>query len=204
MAGSECLRVVSARSSQHGDYSVTLNLAPSRHPFFGGRSVPSLRAMDPLAIEKPLDGSGGTAIPNSISSIEDWLLPAERAQQDEAIPRLHSEDKPSCDGPSNRADAGMGSLVLTFLGMLFAGFIGFVSEIRPPDPNLLDRGYDEALGTRTFSHSSSTPLNSLGKPAAIAGRSKYATDAVRARVEYVDEPSRTSRQAKAIGGVHVD
>jgi hypothetical protein len=98
----------------------------------------------------------------------------------------------------------MGSLVLTFLGMLFAGFIGFVSEIRPPDPNLLDRGYDEALGTRTFSHSSSTPLNSLGKPAAIAGRSKYATDAVRARVEYVDEPSRTSRQAKAIGGVHVD
>jgi len=83
----------------------------------------------------------------------------------------------SPDAPSNRWDVPVRSFVLAFVGLLCATVIGFVSEVRPLNPDSPDYGYDEALGTESSSPSSAT-LESICScdSAASAGASKDALD----------------------------
>src|SRR5208282_5187978 len=172
--------------------------------------MPTLRPMDPIAIEKQLESSDAPVVLISVSTIDDGLLPGEKLHQDEALARLHRQERSTklpSDTPSNRSDVRVRSFVLAFVGMLCATFIGFVSEIRPLDPNSPDRVYDEAPGTQTSSLSSADfPMNSSDDGAAIVRGEKGGPDGrrVRATVGCVDALSTANLHAKTIGGDHVD
>jgi hypothetical protein len=79
---------------------------------------------------------------------------------------------------SDTSDVRLRSFALSFLGLLCAMAIGFVSEIRPLRPDSPDYGYDESLGTETSSLSSANlPANgSDGSRATVGGRSKDSLD----------------------------
>jgi hypothetical protein len=96
------------------------------------------------------------------------------------------------------------SFALPFVGVLCAIVIGFLSEIRPLNPNSPDYGYDKALGTQTSSASFMSNCDDDG--AAIAGASKDGLDrlGVRAIVAHVAASSTAELHAKAIRGNHVE
>jgi hypothetical protein len=111
------------------------------------------------------------------------------------------------DAPMDTSEIRLRSFALAVVGMLCATVIGFVSEIRPLNPNSPDYGYDEALGTQTSSLSSASFLsNSDDDGAAIPGASKDGLDrlGVSAIVAHVAASSAAKLHAKAIGGNHVE
>ena len=79
---------------------------------------------------------------------------------------VRSDTSSRADGFSHAADPSefrIQSFVLAFVGMLCATVLGFVSEMRPLDPNSADHGYDESLGSQTFS------INGVGRDDASGG-----------------------------------
>jgi len=129
-------------------------------------------------------------------------LRAEGRCQGEAPARVPRQEHPSSD----RSDVRIGWFVLTSIGMLCAAFLGFVSEIRPPDPNSPDRGYDEALGNQTLSVSSASfPRDGCDEGAPIFGAAKGGRERtkVRATVGSVDA-STADLNAKPGGANHVE
>ncbi len=137
-------------------------------------------------------------------------LPGEKFHQDEApapLNRQESVAKLPSDTPSNRSGVRVRSFMLAFVGMLCATFIGFVSEIRPLNPYSPDHGYDEALGTQTFSLSSANfSANGSDEGTATFGGAKGGRErlGVRATVGCVDASSTANFHIKTIGGDHVD
>ena len=108
---------------------------------------------------------------------------------------------------SDTSEIRLRSFALAFVGMLCATVIGFVSEIRPLNPNSPDYGYDKALGTQTSSLSSASFLSNCDDDgAAIAGASTDGLDrlGVSAIVAHVAASSTAKLHAKAIGGNHVE
>ncbi len=123
-------------------------------------------------------------------------------RQGEAPVRAPRQERPSSD----RSDVRIGSFVLASIGMLCAAFLGFVSEIRPLDPNSPDRGYDEALGNRTLSVSSANfPRDRCDEGAPIFGAAMGGRErtGVRATVGCVDAWT-ADLNAKPRGGNHVE
>jgi hypothetical protein len=101
----------------------------------------------------------------------------------------------------------VGSFVLAFVGMLCATFIGFVSEMRPLTPDLPDRGYDEALGTQTYSVPGVTiPTHGSDSGASIAAglRCGPPTPAIKAAVACVAVSATANPQPRTIGDDHVE
>ena len=101
----------------------------------------------------------------------------------------------------------VGSFVLAFVAMLCATFIGFMSEMRPLTPDLPDRGYDEALGTQTYSAPSVTiPAKGSDGGASIAGEMRCGptTPAIEAAVACVAASAAANLQPRTIGGDHVE
>jgi hypothetical protein len=177
---------------------------------FRGSRMLTLRPMDPVAIEKQLEGPGAPVILISVSTIDDGLLPGERLQQDEAPARLHRQERPTDvppDAPSNRSDVRVRPFALAFVGLLRATVIGFVSEIRPLEPDSPDNGYDEALGTETSSMSSANFLSNCSDDGpTIAGASKDGLDrlGVSAIAAHAAASPTAKLHAKAIGAHHVE
>jgi hypothetical protein len=169
----------------------------------------TLRSIDPVAIEKQLESPGAPVISIGVSTIDvadvDGLAPRGRRQQEEAPVRRHRQERPtggSPDAPSTRSDVGVRSFALAFVGLLCATVIGFVSEIRPLNPDSPDYGYDEALGTETSSRSSATFVSNCScDSAASAGASKDGLDALgTSAIAACRRGANSQLHAKAIGG----
>ena len=108
---------------------------------------------------------------------------------------------------SDTSEIRLRSFALAFVGMLCATVIGFVSEIRPLNPNSPNYGYDKALETQTSSLSSASFLSNCDDDgAAIAGASKDGLDrlGVSAIVAHVAPSSTAKLHTQAIGGHGVE
>jgi hypothetical protein len=94
------------------------------------------------------------------------------------------------------------SFALAFVVLLCATVIGFVSEIRPLNPDSPDYGYDEALGTETSSLSSATFVSSGScDSASSAGASKDGLDGLGVSAIAARRRGANGQlHAKAIGG----
>ena len=120
----------------------------------------------------------------------------------------HAPRRPASETSGTAGDPKhhpVGSFVLAFVGMLCATFIGFVSEMRPLTPDLPNRGYDEALGTQTYSVPSVTIPAKGSDGGAIAGRLRRGpkTAATEAAVACV-AVSATANLQRTAGGDHVE
>ena len=115
----------------------------------------------------------------------------------------------SADAPirSDRSEIPARSIMLGFAGVLFVTVIGFVSASKTSNSTLADYGYDEALGTQTFSLSSASFLSdcSDGGPT-IAGASKDGLEKLEASaiVSHGARSSTADFHARAIGECHVE
>jgi hypothetical protein len=94
-------------------------------------------------------------------------------QKEEAPAPLHRQGRPPdlpLDAPSLQSDVRVRSFALAFVGMLCATVIAFVSEIgslRQHSPNY---GYDEALGTDTYSLSRANFLSNCSDDSRATAR----------------------------------
>jgi hypothetical protein len=108
---------------------------------------------------------------------------------------------------SDTSENRVRSFALAFVGLLCAMVIGFVSEIRPLEPDSPDYGYDEALETETSSLSSANFLSNCSDDGpTIAGASKDGLDrlGVSVIVAHAAASPTAKLHAKAIGGNHVE
>ncbi len=83
---------------------------------------------------------------------------------------VQSDTSSQADGFAHAADRSefrIESFVLAFVGMLCATVLGFLSEMRPLDPNSADRGYDESLGSQSSSIKGVGRNDASGAKAAI-------------------------------------
>ena len=153
------------------------------------------------------DPFGFRAVKSATPAAEE--LPGERPHQDEALSRLHRQERPAKPfrAPSSRLDGEIWPFVLALAAMLCATFIGFMSEIRPVDPNSSDHGYDETLGTRTAPPSGANfPIHSSHEDVAIFGEGRGGRDELgaRATIGCVDMSSTAKSHSMTTGGEHVD